>query len=433
MSSSGGSSPASSNVSSTDTPRVIIYNGTQQRKPVERKTIDYYAVVAHAQLDRHLYRDHRDRPAIDVTTDGARDMPCLAHDAGHNPTLGVCTRYIASSTNKTRTAITACAWTPDGLHLVTGSQQGELTQWNGLQFNFEGIVSQAHEKAAIHAMVWTRNELVMVTADEFGVCKYWQPSMNNCKAFQAHKEAIRDISISPSDTQFVSCGDDQTLCAWDLVTATLVRRVDDAHELDVCAARWHPSRDVVLTCSKDKTIKLWDLRAPEACVSTIRDAHKDIITRAAWSPLRDDWFATTSHDGSTKVFDVRTLRSPSSAIAHQAGRDQMEALTWHPTIDRLLATASRTGNIHHWAVDQAPTQGTISGAHDKTVNTLAWHPLGHLLASVSLDCTTRFWARNRPGDDLTDKYNANALHVASSSSATSSILFSRKPQRSLQR
>lgn len=33
----------------------------------------------------------------------------------------------------------------------------------------------------------------MVTGDHSGMVKYWQSNMNNVKAIQAHKEAVRDI------------------------------------------------------------------------------------------------------------------------------------------------------------------------------------------------------------------------------------------------
>lgn len=43
-------------------------------------------------------------------------------------------------------------------------------------------------------------------------------------------------------------------------------------------------------------------------------------------------------------------------------------------------------------------RATLAEAHDSNVWALAFHPLGHLLASASNDHTTRFWARERPGD-----------------------------------
>ena len=46
--------------------------------------------------------------------------------------------------------------------------------------------------------------------------------------------------------------------------------------------------------------------------------------------------------------------------------------------------------------------GGMDSAHDSTVFTLDWHPLGHILVSGSNDHTTRFWTRNRPGDVIQD-------------------------------
>lgn len=40
---------------------------------------------------------------------------------------------------------------------------------------------------------------------------------------------------------------------------------------------------------------------------------------------------------------------------------------------------------------------------------MAWHPLGHILCSGSNDHTIKFWTRNRPGDQMRDKYNLNTL------------------------
>ena len=49
-------------------------------------------------------------------------------------------------------------------------------------------------------------------------------------------------------------------------------------------------------------------------------------------------------------------------------------------------------HVHSHAM-HAPCQ-----AHESAVWSLAWHPLGHLLASGSNDHSIKFWCRSRPGD-----------------------------------
>ena len=56
--------------------------------------------------------------------------------------------------------------------------------------------------------------------------------------------------------------------------------------------------------------------------------------------------------------------------------------------------------------------GCMENAHDGMVWSLAWHPLGHLLCSGSNDHTSKFWARNRPGDKMKDKYNTGGTGPA---------------------
>lgn len=60
-------------------------------------------------------------------------------------------------------------------------------------------------------MQWSHNDVWMVTGDHGGYIKYWQSNMNNVKMFQAHKEPIRRVSFSPTDSKFASCSDDGTV------------------------------------------------------------------------------------------------------------------------------------------------------------------------------------------------------------------------------
>jgi polyadenylation factor subunit 2 len=76
--------------------------------------------------------------------------------------------------SQVRAAVDVVAWTPEGRRLLTGSQIGEFTLWNGASaragwtltpdsspapgtsFNFETIL-QAHD-SAIRSLTWSHNE-----------------------------------------------------------------------------------------------------------------------------------------------------------------------------------------------------------------------------------------------------------------------------------
>ena len=137
-------------------------------------------------------------------------LPPFAYQSA--PITSVPLKFIHSSVNKIRCPIHAVKWTPEGRRLITGASSGEFTLWNGLTFNFETIL-QAHDRA-IRTIKWAHNGGYMLTGDDGGVIKYWQPNMNNLKAIQGHKECVREISFSPTDSKFASASDDGTIRIW---------------------------------------------------------------------------------------------------------------------------------------------------------------------------------------------------------------------------
>ncbi|ELP86938.1 WD-repeat protein, putative [Entamoeba invadens IP1] len=56
-----------------------------------------------------------------------------------NPGVMVTSKFVHTSINKNKCPVFCMRWTPDGRRLITGSNNGEFTTWNGLQFNFIGI------------------------------------------------------------------------------------------------------------------------------------------------------------------------------------------------------------------------------------------------------------------------------------------------------
>ncbi|XP_071451232.1 pre-mRNA 3' end processing protein WDR33 [Hetaerina americana] len=378
------------------------FDGKRLRKSVMRKTVDYNSSLIKMLEGRVWQRDARDRRILqpDVCYYPELLPPPSYPD---NPINAVTTRFVKTATNKMRCPIFCLAWTPEGRRLVTGASSGEFTLWNGLTFNFETIL-QAHD-SPVRTMVWSHNDVWMVTGDHSGYVKYWQSNMNNVKMFQAHKEAIRGLSFSPTDQKFATCSDDGTIRIWDFLRCH-EERILRGHGADVKCVHWHPQKGLLISGSKDnqQPVKLWDPKTGQS-LATLH-AHKSTVMDVKWNS-NGNWLVTASRDHLLKLFDLRNLSTEVQTF--RGHKKEASSVAWHPYHEGLFCSGGSDGAILFWHVGADKEVGGIDAAHDSIVWALAWHPLGHILCSGSNDHTSKFWTRNRPGDQMRDKYNLNTL------------------------
>ncbi|KAF7319937.1 WD-REPEATS-REGION domain-containing protein [Mycena kentingensis (nom. inval.)] len=373
-------------------------DGKPIKKTRPRRTVDYNGPLGRWTLLRKLRPNQGYLPQIRPAVPFIIDLfpPKAYRD---NASTSLCTKFIHTSTNKIRCPVNVVTWTPEGRRVLTGSTSGEFTLWNGLTFNFETIL-QAHD-SAICTMTFTHSGQYLASADKSGTIKYFEPNMNNLAAWQGSNshEAIRGLSFSPDDQRFATASDDSSVRIWSFQE----RRVESiltGHGWDVKCVEWHPTKGLLVSGSKDNDIKFWDPRTGTV-LSTLHH-HKNTIQALSWSP-NGDMVASASRDQTVRVFDIRAMKEFRIFKGH---KKEVCSVTWHP-IHPILVSGGSEGAILHWdlrppepAFGQPPTppRASLDQAHDSNVWSLQFHPLGHLLASASNDHTTRFWARERPGD-----------------------------------
>ncbi|KAJ0045277.1 hypothetical protein Pint_05297 [Pistacia integerrima] len=401
----------------------------RMRKLTQRRAVDYTSTVVRYMQVRMWQRDSRDRTVLQPTPAAAIDMlPTVAYS--DNPSTSFVAKFVHTSLNKNRCSINRVLWTPTGRRLITGSQSGEFTLWNGQSFNFEMIL-QAHDHA-IRSMVWSHNDNWMVSGDDGGAIKYWQNNMNNVKANKsAHKESVRDLSFCRTDLKFCSCSDDTTVKVWDFARCQEERSLT-GHGWDVKSVDWHPTKSLLVSGGKDNLVKLWDAKSGRELCSF--HGHKNTVLCVKWNQ-NGNWVLTASKDQIIKLYDIRAMKELESFRGHRkdvtgnqeegngfAGGSENKvfvfhghvystlliellALAWHPFHEEYFVSGSFDGSIFHWLVGHETPQVEIPNAHDNSVWDLAWHPIGYLLCSGSNDHTTKFWCRNRPGDSARDKFS----------------------------
>ena len=383
----------------------------QKRPEFTRKCIDFNAGIV-AMVQQRLYcRNYRDRRAVQPSIDYARNvLPPSCY--GDSPAACICTRYCHTSVNKNKTPVNVLTWTPEGRRVVTGSASGEFTLWDGVAFNFETLMT-AHDRP-IRCMTWSHNEKFLLSGDQAGMVKFWLPSMTPVNELQAHKsedgkhDTVWSISFSPMDARFATCSDNSLIKVWDL-KGTCERTIS-GHNWDVKSLRWHPTKPILLSGSKDNTVKLWDAKTGQ-CLNTLH-GHKHTVLRVDWNP-NGNWFVSAGRDQLIRLYDLRMMREFQVYKGHDC---EITALAWHPHHERLLCTGDMMGKIMYWNIGLDGPQAVVPFAHETAIWDLQFHPVGHVLASCSSDTTTKFWCRSRPGDTLSERARSSAQTEATEGS-----------------
>jgi polyadenylation factor subunit 2 len=334
-----------------------------------------------------------------------------------SPADSIPTRHLHTSLGKSKKPVTVVRWMPEGRRLLAGVHNGEFMLWNGMAFNFETVTTMG--SSSLRAAEWSNGRDWLLAANDEGTVYYLQPTLNNPHKFEAHEAPVRDLAFAPSDAKFVTASDDQSLKIWDFTTSKCDSTLT-GHNWEAKSCDWHPSKGLIVSGSKDHSVKLWDPRTSRNL--TTLHSHKNALTATTFSRLRDCLLATAGRDNLARIFDLRMMRDVCILRGHEKG---ITTLCWHPVHPSLVSTGSDDGALHSYLLNEPnppvgisstdispynaddpsrePAQSIypahrISHAHESSIWSLDWHPLGHILASGSNDHFTRFWSRARPGE-----------------------------------
>jgi cytosolic iron-sulfur protein assembly protein CIAO1 len=231
----------------------------------------------------------------------------------------------------------------------------------------------------------------------------------------------------------------------------------EGHADRVWHVSWHPTRDLLATCSGDKTVRVWAPRSapppsssssssssgsarassarggPWACLAVLDDFTQRTVRNCEWSPC-GRFLAAGSFDGNAYVWRVGgagveggsshddddaavpltsstvTFRSVATLEGHE---NEVKCVAWSPS-GSLLATCSRDKSVWLWEVvddgEDFDCMAVLHG-HEQDVKFIRWHPTRELLLSASYDNTVRVWGEAEDDWVCIDTLSAHASTV----------------------
>jgi len=205
----------------------------------------------------------------------------------------------------------------------------------------------------------------MLTGDCTRHIHLWTPRESDWTVSQTtysqHTDSVEDLQWSPNEEHvFASCSVDKSIRIWDdraPVHKACMIAVPDAHESDVNVIHWNRNEPFIASGGDDGVVKIWDLRQIQSGQhAALFKHHTGPITSIEWHPTDSSVFAASGEDNQISLWDLGVESSepviiedqevpPQLLFIHQ-GQEEIKEVHWHPHVDGvLMSTACDAFNI----------------------------------------------------------------------------------------
>ncbi len=145
-------------------------------------------------------------------------------------------------------------FSPDGNKLAVGSSAKKLFIYNAING------AQLHSIDAHNNWVmcsdWAAQEKIVTGGDD-NMVKLWDTSGVLIRSFTGHSNWVYGVKMTPNGNYIVSCSKDKSIKIWDAATGTLVRTLN-GHTDEVRFIDVSDDGSKIVSGSKDGTIRMWD-------------------------------------------------------------------------------------------------------------------------------------------------------------------------------
>ena len=154
--------------------------------------------------------------------------------------------------------VTAVAWSPDGHHILTASNDGTARIWDAT--TGDNTLTLTHTNS-LSVVAWSPDGHHILTGSEDGTVRIWDAATGDNTLTLTHKASVTAVAWSPDARHILTVSRDRTVRIWDATTGDNTLTL--THTYPVSAVAWSPDGHHILTGSQDGTARIWDATTGE--------------------------------------------------------------------------------------------------------------------------------------------------------------------------
>ncbi|KIJ38343.1 hypothetical protein M422DRAFT_176821, partial [Sphaerobolus stellatus SS14] len=283
--------------------------------------------------------------------------------------------------------VLAVAFSPDGKYIVSGSGDQTIQIWDAKTSEAVGEPLQEHINE-VNAVAFSPDGKHIVSGSGDRTIRIWDARTGGAvgEPLQEHTDEINTVAFSPDGKHIISGSDDETIRIWDAKTGEAVGEPLQGHKGRVMAVAFSPDGKHIVSGFDDQTLQIWDAKTGEAMGKPLQ-GHKGTVWAVAFSP-DGKHIVSGSGDQTIQIWDAKTGEVMCEPLQGHEG--MVWAVAFSPDGKHIVSSSSDQ-TIQIWDAKTGEAVGEPLQGHEGRVLAVAFSPDGKHIVSGSSDQTIQIW------------------------------------------